>query len=45
MVTEAATRDVLQEKVFSEIWESPQKITCARVSFYNKVVGLSLQLY
>ena len=31
--TEAATRCVLQEKVFSEILKNSQENTCSRVSF------------
>ena len=42
--TEAATRAVLWKKVFLEISQNSQENTCARVSFFNKVAGLCLQL-
>ena len=35
-LTEAATRGVLCEKVFLEIWQISQENTCARVSFLIK---------
>ena len=38
--SEAATRVVLQKKVFLEILQNSQENTCARVSFFSKVAGL-----
>ena len=38
---EAATKGVLCKKAFLEISQNLQKSTCARVSFFNKVVRLS----
>ena len=42
---EAATKGVLQEKVFLEILHNPQENTCARASFFNKVADWGMQLY
>ena len=39
-VTEATAVGVLWKKVFLKIWQSWQENTCARVSFFNKAVGL-----
>ena len=39
--SEAATKVVLCKKAFLEISQNLQKSTCARVSFFNKVVRLS----
>ena len=39
---EADTRGALSEKLFSEISQNSQENTCARVSFFNKVAGLSI---
>ena len=44
-VQEAATRDVLQEKVFLEVLQNSQGKTCARASFLIKLQTLDLQLY
>ena len=38
---EAATGAVLKEKLFLEILKNSQENTCARISFFNKVAGLS----
>ena len=35
--SEAATRGVLQKKVFLEIWQNSQENTCGRVSFFIKL--------
>ena len=43
--TEAVVQRCSVEKVFLEISQNSQENTCTRVSFFNKVVGLSLQLY
>ena len=40
--TEIATEGVLYEKVFLEISQNSQENTSTRVSFFNKVAGLSL---
>ena len=40
----AATRGILWKKMFLEISQNAQEKTCARVSFFNKVAGLS-QIY
>ena len=42
--SETATKGVLSEKVFLKISQNSQESICARVCFFNKVVGLSLQL-
>ena len=42
---EAATGGVLWNKVFLKILQISQENYCARVSFLDKVAGLSLQLY
>ena len=39
--TEAAPKGVLSKKMFLEIWQNSQENTCAKVSFFNKVAGLS----
>ena len=44
-ITETATRGVLYEKVFLEILQNSMENICARASFFNKVTGISLQLY
>ena len=36
-IKEAATRGVLQEKVFLEILQNSQENTCTRVSFFTKL--------
>ena len=41
-ITEVATEGVLKEKVLLEILKNSEENTCARVSFFNKVTGLSL---
>ena len=43
--TEAATRGVLQRKVFLEIVQNSQKNTGARVFFLIKLQAEGLQLY
>ena len=45
MHTEAAAGGVLYKKMFLKISQNSQENTCSRVSFFNKVAGLSLQLY
>ena len=43
--TEAATKGVLQEKVFLEISQNSLENTCARVSLLIKLQASGLQLY
>ena len=45
VLAEAVTGGVLQEKVFLEIWQNSQEITCARVSFLITLQASGLQLY
>ena len=45
LTQEAATGDVLQEKVFLEILQNSQEKTCARASFSIKLQVWGLQLY
>ena len=40
----AATRGVLQEKMFIEISQNSLENTCARVFLFDNVAGLSLQV-
>ena len=43
--TEAATRGVLQKKVFFKMLQNSQENTCARVSFLIKLQAWGLRLY
>ena len=38
-------KDLFQSLFFNKVAEDSQENTCVRVSFFNKVAGLSLQLY
>ena len=43
--TEAVAQRCSVKKVFLEISQNSQENTCARVSFFKKLAGVSLQLY
>ena len=43
--TEATTEGVLLKEVFLKTLPNSQENTCARVSFFNQVADLSLELY